>query len=373
VRETVLSATILALALMGDALLYVVLPVHAADFGVDIGLIGVLLSANRIVRIFGYGAVVAVGERLGARRLSLLAAAAAAATTLTYGLGSGFPQLLAGRLGWGLAFAALNLTSLVYAASVKEDVGKSVGLASAIRQSGPTIALGAGAALVPVAGPQGIFVLLGCLTLVAVPLAFALPRIQARAARQTRSLFPKPGRLDLLYFAVTLSVDGIFAITLALLLSDLVSVESAVLSAGLVLALKGLVQVALSPVGGSLADRFGAQRLMSLILVLLIAGLALVAVSADRWPVLLILGMAVVSAARAVLQILILAVAARRHPEDSMRSFSVLATWGDIGAAVGPLIAGFLFLNVSALGLYLGMAGAIAAAALFDRLNRHKD
>jgi predicted MFS family arabinose efflux permease len=99
----------------------------------------------------------------------------------------------------------------------------------------------------------------------------------------------------------------------------------------------------------------------------------LVALAADRWPIPLILGMAGVAVTRAVLQILVLAVAARRHPEDAMRSFSVLATWGDIGSAVGPLIAGFLFLNVSALGLYLGMAAAIATAALFDRLNRHRD
>jgi DHA1 family inner membrane transport protein len=299
VRETVLSATILALALMGDALLYVVLPVHAADFGVDIGLIGVLLSANRIVRIVGYTAIVAIGERLGARRLSLVAAAAAAATTFAYGFGSGFLQLLAGRIGWGLAFAALNLTSLVYAASVKEGTGRSVGLSGAIRQAGPTLALAGGAALVPLTGPQGIFVVLGLLTLLAVPLAAALPRVESRAARPPRSLFPKPGRLDLLYFVVTLSVDGIFTITLALLLKDLVSVESAVLSAGLVLALKGLVQVMLSPVGGILADRFGAQRLMTLVLVVLVAGLVLIAFAADRWPVLLIAGMAAVATSRA--------------------------------------------------------------------------
>ena len=60
--ETILSATVLALALTGDALLYVVLPAHAADFGVDLALVGILLSANRIIRIFGYGAVVAIGD-----------------------------------------------------------------------------------------------------------------------------------------------------------------------------------------------------------------------------------------------------------------------------------------------------------------------
>jgi MFS family permease len=358
VRETILSATVLALALTGDALLYVVLPAHAADFGVDLALVGILLSANRIIRIFGYGAVVAIGERLGARRLSLLAAAAAAATTFAYGFGSGFAQLLAGRLGWGLAFAALNLTSLVYAASVKTAPVRSVGLASAIRQSGPTLAMAGGAALVPFAGPQGIFVALGCLTLLAIPLAAMLPSVERRAARQPRALFPRPSRLDLMYFVITLSVDGIFTITITLLLKDLVSVESAVLSAGLVLAL---------------GERFGAQRLMTLMQAIMVVALALVALSADRWPVLLLLSMALVAMSRAVLQVLILAVAAQRHPDDAMRSFSVLATWGDIGSAVGPLLAGFLFVNVSALGLYLGMAAAIGASAIFDRMQPQND
>jgi hypothetical protein len=97
--------------------------------------------------------VTAPWSRSANRRLSLLAAAAATATTFAYGFESGFAQLLAGRVGRGLAFAALNLTSLVYAASVKEGTGRSVGLASAIRQSSPTTALAGGAALVPPAGP----------------------------------------------------------------------------------------------------------------------------------------------------------------------------------------------------------------------------
>lgn len=372
-RETILSATILAIALTGDALLYVVLPAHASDFGVDLALVGVLLSANRIIRIVGYSAVVAIAERLGARRLSLLAASAAAATTFAYGFGSSFAQLLAGRIGWGLAFAALNLTSLVYAASVKEAPVRSVGLASAIRQSGPTLALAGGAALVPFTGPQGIFVALGCLTLLAVPLAAMLPSVERPAPRQSRALFPKPSRLDLMYFVMTLSVDGIFTITTTLLLKDLVSVESAVLSAGLVLALRGLVQVVLSPVGGALGERYGAQRLMTLMQAAMVLGLALIAVSAGRWPAMMIVGMTIVAMSRAILQVLILAVAAQRHPDDAMRSFSVLATWGDIGSAVGPLLAGFLFVNISALGLYLGMATAIAASAIFDRLRPQND
>ena len=106
--------------------------------------------------------------------------------------------------------------------------------------------------------------------------------------------------------------------------------------------------------------------------IILVGGLVLIALAAERWPLLLVCGMVTVAVSRAVLQVLILAVAARRQPEDAMRSFSVLATWGDIGSAIGPLVAGFLFASVSAQGLYLGMAAAIATAAFVDFAHRQR-
>jgi MFS family permease len=214
-------------------------------------------------------------------------------------------------------------------------------------------------------------VLLGGLTALALPLALALPKVEGQApARSSRALFPRPSSLDLMAFVVSLCVDGIFVITLTLLLKDLVSLESAVLSAGLVLALKGLIQVVLAPVGGSLGDRFGAARLMAVVQALLVFGLCLIAVAADRWPMLLVAGMALVACMRAMLQVLVLVVAARRRPNDTMRSFSTLATWSDIGAAIGPLVAAFAFAAIRTDLLYLAMAATIAAAAAADHLGR---
>jgi hypothetical protein len=44
----------LAFALPADTLLYLVLPMYAAQFGVTLAEAGILLAANRVVRIFGY-------------------------------------------------------------------------------------------------------------------------------------------------------------------------------------------------------------------------------------------------------------------------------------------------------------------------------
>jgi len=56
-RAVVTASSVLSFALLGDALIYAVLPVYAASFGVSLGMVGILLAANRFVRVFAYGAV----------------------------------------------------------------------------------------------------------------------------------------------------------------------------------------------------------------------------------------------------------------------------------------------------------------------------
>src|SRR3546814_7694527 len=113
----VVSAAVMALALLGDSLLYVVLPLYAADFGVGLAWVGVLLSANRLIRVVAYGGVAAFGERIGPRRLTLIAGVLAAVSTLFYAIGDGGWVLHAPRIVWGLAFAGLNLTTSCHAVS----------------------------------------------------------------------------------------------------------------------------------------------------------------------------------------------------------------------------------------------------------------
>lgn len=49
------ASLVLGLALPADVLLYLLLPLHHAAFGVTLGEAGLLLAANRMVRIAGYG------------------------------------------------------------------------------------------------------------------------------------------------------------------------------------------------------------------------------------------------------------------------------------------------------------------------------
>ena len=93
----------MSLALLGDALLYAVLPIHAAAFGVSIAWVGILLSANRLIRVFAYGWIARLSFQLGARRLCLMAVAGAVVSTGMYGLVEGEWWLLVARGLWGVS------------------------------------------------------------------------------------------------------------------------------------------------------------------------------------------------------------------------------------------------------------------------------
>jgi MFS family permease len=82
---------------MGDALIYVVMPLHAAAFGIGLPWVGLVLSVNRIVRILGYGWIEPLSRRIGLRTLVIAGAAA----------GPLLAGLLFGRVGVGVLYAAL--------------------------------------------------------------------------------------------------------------------------------------------------------------------------------------------------------------------------------------------------------------------------
>ena len=54
-RNVWVSSWVLSLSLFGDALIYVILPVHADVFGVSMLFVGFLLAVTRIIRTFAYG------------------------------------------------------------------------------------------------------------------------------------------------------------------------------------------------------------------------------------------------------------------------------------------------------------------------------
>jgi MFS family permease len=363
IAVVVRAAAVLGLVWFGDALIYVVLPLHAAAFGIGLGLVGVVLSLNRIVRIVGYGWVTFLHRRLGLRVLTASAALGAALSTVGYGLALGLVPLLLARLVWGFAYGVLNVTTTAYAIGDGQGTGRRVGLNRSVSTVGPALALSAGAWLAIVLGPRVVFLVLGAVGLVAVPLALTLPREVAAASETGRPATTRwrPSTLNVLFFMIS-AVDGAFAMTLSLLLAGSLAVGSAMLAAGLLLALQRVAVVVLSLVAGPLIDRLGATRLLTPCVVIVIAGLLGLALDVV-YP-----AAAAIIVARAFLSNVGPVLATRERSGSTVERLAAFATWVDSGLAVGPLVGGFVVARLGLPMLYEALAVFIAGALVLHRL-----
>jgi MFS family permease len=351
-HDTVVAAACLGLVWLGDALIYVVLPLYPTVFGVETAAIAVLLSANRVIRILGYGWVSPLARRFGANTLTAAACAAAALSTLAYGLTTGFVLLFAARLVWGATYGVINLTNTAYAYGDGARAGTRIGLNRAVSTLGPMFALGTGGWLVTRFGPQPVFVAFGLVGLLAVPLAMTLPRLRHpptdNTTRAERRWTPSP--LNILFFVVGLAADGVFTATLSLLLADLLPVNAALIGAGLLLAVQRVLNAVLALVGGPLVDRFDAQRMLLPATLVIAAGLGAIAIG-QVYP-----GVAILLVTRAVFFIIAPMVAARRS-KDRIGAIAGYTTWSDLGLAGGAFLG---ILAVQGVGFPVTYAALVA-------------
>ena len=100
-----------AAALLGDAMLYVVMPARPELWQLTIVQVGVLLSANRLVRLLTNPLSSVFVERYGVNtpfRISLLASLG---VLVAYSFSKNFIVLIFARLLWGTCWSVLRLVS----------------------------------------------------------------------------------------------------------------------------------------------------------------------------------------------------------------------------------------------------------------------
>jgi MFS family permease len=119
----------MALSITGDLTLYAVLPNQFDVVGVSLAAVGVLLAANRLIRIPGNVLAGALNDRLHRRPLFLLGLFLGILSTLSYGMVRGLWPLLAGRLLWGLAWSLINVGgyTMILDRSTPDDRGRMTG------------------------------------------------------------------------------------------------------------------------------------------------------------------------------------------------------------------------------------------------------
>ena len=352
------ASVTLAFAQPGDTLLYLLLPVHHAEFGVSLAEAGLLLAANRLVRIAGYGWVARLYADRGPHTACVLAALGSLLSTLGYAALSGVWALLLARLLWGLSFAAMNIATQSLATAEPTGAARRNGRMRAIIAAGPVSGLIVGAVVSQLTGPREAFLLLSVAASIAFVFAAQLPRGgEGRPERLQRPRFGVPSRLDTWSFIQGMTLDGLFVIGISILAAAAIP-EYATLAAGGALALRYFAEIALGPSGGAIAQRYGPRRVLTLLSISTAAGLAVIGAGA-LWS-----GAILVVVLRGLIQPIPSPLVAIESPgRDRVPALARLATWRDLGAGAGPLLAGALLPIISQEVLYGAAALLLAASA----------
>ena len=358
-RAVALSGAVIGLGLLGDTLIYAVLPLYHVELGMSLAMVGVLLSLNRWTRLLANSLVAGIGEHVGARRMMILAALGSVVSTTCYGLDGGEALQIAARILWGISFAALNLGSLAYAVADRANAGKRVGASRGLIGVIQASCFVGGGLLVLQIGPRHVFLVLGALTLLAVVAALMLPPLHSEPTDRRGFRLPVPHRLEVWGFLLGFSGDGVFLLTLAFLLKDSVTSVAPIMATALVLSLRCVMEASGGPVGGWMGDRFGARVVATLTGTVLVVGYVLIACHID------VVGSIVIVLSRGLFNTLIPVMVMQRVTGGYLSSQASYSTWRDFGAAVGPLTAPWLFLNIAQSWLFAALGLMVAAGVLF--------
>jgi MFS family permease len=218
----------LAFAQPGDTLLYLLLPLNHDGFGVSLAEAGLLLAANRLVRIAGYGWVARFYADRGPHAACLLAALGSLMSSLGYATLSGVWALLIARLMWGLSFAAMNIATQVLATAEPAGAARRSGRMRAIVAAGPVSGLIVGAVVSHLTGPREAFLVLSAAALLAFLFAAQLPRLgEGRPERLQRPRFGVPSRLDTWSFIQGMTLDGLFVLGISILAAAAIRIRHA--------------------------------------------------------------------------------------------------------------------------------------------------
>ena len=109
-KALIVISLLTAACLLGDSMLYIVLPTHWQEAGLtSLWEVGILLSVNRFVRLPLNPIISWLYGRLSSRNGILLAGLLAVCTTISYGFIQGFTIWLIMRCIWGIAWTLLRL------------------------------------------------------------------------------------------------------------------------------------------------------------------------------------------------------------------------------------------------------------------------
>jgi MFS family permease len=399
-RPVALVSAAVALSLLGDSLLYAVLPSQAEVVGVPIGLVGILLSVNRFIRLLSNSWAGSVCARVGYARPFTAALLLGAATTAVYGIAYGFWLLFFARVLWGVSWSFLRVGGLgtVLEHATDHDRGLLMGFFLGISRLGSLVAVALGGLLTDGIGYRPTLFLFAALSAMAA--AISAPtggrssppskgNHATRPSERLSHLDPQPvplllgmvdtairRRLRAVYacgYAHGFVMSGVVTATLGLLLKTLygsaitigsLSIGIATLT-GLLLSSRWLIDFGLGPYLGHISDRLGRHRVI--LAAFLTGTLALIVfASVTALLPLTLATIAIFASGTALSATLDASLGDLARPGQQARIIGRYTTFHDLGAACGPLM-GYAFGVWLGLGLMyvLGLCFFLAAASIY--------
>ena len=364
---------------MGDATLYTVLPTHTAEAGITLAAVGIILSANRFIRLFLNGPTGILYDRSRRRRLFVPALFIGALSTAIYAAWDGFWPLMAGRLIWGLAWSLIWVggATIILDVTTDGDRGRWTGLYQTWFFLGAAIGAFAGGFLTDRIGySAALWIGAGVTTLGGVVALIYLP--ETRSSKNLNLSYPKNETAQKwrpngeLVSVVSLQginrfvTAGVLAATIALLVQEQLSMNNLVLGVatvtGILIGLRTILSMFAAPLAGSLSDKSGNRWGVTMTGLIFGSIGMLLLIRPD--PVFILVGIGFSAIAGGSIQALVTTRTGDLVDQEQRgKAIGLLHTSGDLGSALGPITAYFLLRWINLSGVYVLCAILFALGA----------
>ncbi len=380
-----LTSLAVAAALLGDAMLYVVMPARPELWHLTIVQVGVLLSVNRLVRLFTNPLSSVLVEKYGIYNPFRISLIASLGVLVAYALSTNFIILLFARLMWGACWSVLRLVSqwVASAQSTKTNLGLNLSSNASIIRVGSIGGAVFGGVFSDYLGYESAFMIFGVLTLISLMIWInksackeGIPSDQheKRSTGFTRVLRdPNVLILSVSSMITGLVFSGLIGATLGHFLRHKYGLEFNVITitvgvataTGFALGLKSFAEVFAGPYGGYISDKYGRLKTLILSSGIFSITLLILGFTYNIYLTFFILILVFITGVVLMMQLLTL-VGVVAQTSSRSQVFSVYNTFQDFGSALGPLIGLSLIpvnllpslYALSALTLFLLIAGA---------------
>lgn len=384
------------LSILGDSLLYSVLPIYAGELGIPLAAVGLILSINRWVRLATNPLAARSFHRFGVTWPLLGAMILSVITTFLYSRALGLAVLLIARMIWGLCWSHIRLGGfLVIMEASAAALGFGMGIFHILTRLGSAFTTSVGSFLVDLWGYKWGLSTMAAVTAVGIFLVLALGKImegtgvavQPEQATGSEIMVRAEPELSHLIcnaagFANSFVGAGLIVSSLSLILQQRIGSSVTLGSytfgiatiAGLVLAIRWISNLVVSPVTGKIIDRAGRRRpflILAHTMVLLLLAFAL-----TRSPVMTIVTACFLFFAGNALEVLLDAAISDTAWSAKNRNtrISRYTSFYDLGAATGPIVGYAIGVRLSFTApFYLGaFLMALVIAAYFAEAAAHR-